>query len=344
MFEGYIAPYLSENQAPCLKEQIKEFSKTRPFEKMDVLDATPIYFNTFLKYEALLAGGANLEVFCNGKNFDFRAVAVLQQHGIRVHVNTDYTDKYDVIFDCGAMLESVTAVFGRVELTASGIEHYKKSTKFVVNVDGSRLKEYETLHGTSDGLIRALKKLDLIPKNQKKRHNAIVFGYGKVGKGICRALLENGFMVYVVELPGKIVKDFPYIYAHQIDVIRQAVSNSELVISAAGVQNAAGSVLGAYREDFPKSVKFINMGFEQDFVGWGNAENDGYPLNFILEEPTRVCFIDPVMALSNACGARLIKEGDRVFKKFDEFKNILLPSESDEKQIERLVKKISKNF
>lgn len=49
MFEKYVEKYIRENQAPCLRNQIIDFQKKRPFEGKRILDATPIYFNTMLK-------------------------------------------------------------------------------------------------------------------------------------------------------------------------------------------------------------------------------------------------------------------------------------------------------
>ena len=334
MFEKYVEKYIRENQAPCLRNQIIDFQKKRPFEGKRILDATPIYFNTMLKYEAIIAGGGHLEVFCNNKNFDYRVIGILQQLEIPVHINTDNLGSFDLIFDCGAELKKVNSVRGRVELTASGIAQYKNCNKFVVSVDNSRLKEYETRYGTADGLIRALKKLNLLQKDSGEKRNAIVFGFGKVGKGICRELEKQNYKIFVVEKPGNVVCDYPCFYTNQKEIIFNAIQHSELVISAVGSYNAVGSMFDSCKAIFPESARFINMGYEQDFVGWENAENSGYPLNFILEEPTQTQYIDPVMALSNACGVRFLEGGPYCFKPSGFTDKIVLPLAEDEDRIE----------
>ena len=337
MFESYTKKYIDYNQAPCLVDQIENFTKTRPFDGKRILDATPVYFNTLLKYEAIIAGGGHLEVFCNNRNFDYRVIGIIQQLGIPVHTTTENIGGFDLVFDCGAELKKVNSHCGRVELTASGVAQYRSCSEFVVSVDNSRLKEYETRYGTADGLIRALKKLNLVQDSFGTAHNVLIFGYGKVGKGICRELAAYNYNVYVVEKPGKVIDSYPCFYTNQKEIIFSVISNSELVISAVGTYNAVGEMLDLWRTRFPEHVRFINMGYEQDFVNWENAENGGYPLNFILEEPTLTCYIDPVMALSNASGARLLKEGFCAFRNSGFSENIVLPSAKDESYIEGIM-------
>ena len=338
MFEKYTSKYFRHNEAPCLTNQIAAFKSSRPFEGKRILDATPIFFNTLLKYEAIIAGGGHLEVFCNNKAFDYRVIGILQQHGIPVHTNTENIGEFDLVFDCGAELKKVQSRFlDVVELTASGVTKYRSSFQNVVSVDNSRLKEHETRYGTANGLIRALEKLNLFFNDGKETRNAIVFGYGKVGQGICHELERNNHQVFVVEKPGKSVKEFPCYYTDQKEIIFNAIMDSNLVISAVGTYNAVGEMFYSCRELFPDNVRFINMGYEQEFVGWENAENNGYPLNFILEEPTLTRFIDPVMALSNASGVRLLKEGFCAFRNSGFAENIVLPSAEDETFIEGLM-------
>ncbi len=336
-FESYIQDCV--NEAPCMLSQIREFARTRPFEGMRVLDATPIYFNSLLKYQAVIAGGGELEVFCNGKFFDYKVVGILQQHGVRVHSGVDGLKDFDVIMDCGAELESVPAAKGRVEMTASGIRRYRERSDYTVDVDSSRLKRYMSYFGTADGLIRALERLGMLKPGSGGRHNAVVFGFGKVGRGVADALSGKNFRVYVVEKPGKIVTEYPCFYSDQRDILFRLVSDSELVVSAAGVYNGAADALGNPDRGFPDGVRFVNMGYERDFAGWRNVLNDGFPLNFILEESTRTCYIDPVLALSNVCGARLATDGTRRFRPSGISENIVLPAESDEAEIEESVKK-----
>ena len=49
-----------ESEYPALKEQMQHWSKKSPLDGMQLLDATPVYRNTLLKYLALIAAGAQL--------------------------------------------------------------------------------------------------------------------------------------------------------------------------------------------------------------------------------------------------------------------------------------------
>ena len=51
-----------EAEYPALKEQMIRWAKNCPLTGMQLLDATPVYRNTLLKYLALIAAGAQLTV------------------------------------------------------------------------------------------------------------------------------------------------------------------------------------------------------------------------------------------------------------------------------------------
>lgn len=51
-----------EAEYPALKEQMIRWAKECPLVGMQLLDATPVYRNTLLKYLALIAAGAQLTV------------------------------------------------------------------------------------------------------------------------------------------------------------------------------------------------------------------------------------------------------------------------------------------
>ena len=56
-------------------------------------------------------------------------------------------------------------------------------------------------------------------------------------------------------------------------------------------------------------ILLANMGIDDEFgtkIPKTRVLNQKKPLNFILEEPTRMCFIETTMALHNACALELL--------------------------------------
>ena len=101
-----------ESQYPALKRQMDEWICHRPLEGIKVLDATPVFFNTGLKYLALLLGGADLTV-CAHKQlpFDPKAVSFFTSIGLRVISAPSDQDKWDVICDCAGNLRTAATNF-----------------------------------------------------------------------------------------------------------------------------------------------------------------------------------------------------------------------------------------
>ena len=74
------------SEFPALDNQIKEWSDSRPLKNISVLDATPIFFNTGLKYLALLSAGAKLTVSAHESlPKDDNAIAFFRECGINAY-------------------------------------------------------------------------------------------------------------------------------------------------------------------------------------------------------------------------------------------------------------------
>ena len=65
MFEKWTENFYQTSEYPVLWRQRKRMEKEKPFNGLKILDATPIFRNTLLKYEALISGGADLIVGCS---------------------------------------------------------------------------------------------------------------------------------------------------------------------------------------------------------------------------------------------------------------------------------------
>lgn len=288
---------------PALSDQAERFARTRPLAGLRVLDATPVFTNTLAKHLALLAAGAQLVVgIPAGLPHDPAVVAWLAQRGISLLTEPDGT-AFDLVLDCAGMYCDVAAT-GYVELTRSGAAHYSQPQVPVLLVDDSPLKRIETSLGTGDGFVRAMAALG----HDLAGRELVVFGAGKVGSGIATCSVAAGAQVWVVDRanvapPPGIAK----LDSCQPQAIRDRLRQVWCVVTATGIAGAASPYAA---ELLAGSALLANMGVEDEFGAQVPTERvlaGKAPLNFILAEPTRMRYLDPVMALHNECAVALAR-------------------------------------
>lgn len=302
-----------EGEYPTLLAQEERFRAQRPFEGRKILDCTPVFWNTLLKYVPLIAGGAELTVSISERiPHDSEVVQFLEEIGIAVLRGAASSDaRFDIVLDCDGSRAEVAAKVGVCELTRSGVYHYAKSELPVVLVDDSRVKEIETTLGTGDGFMRAMKKFGY---GEWEVRSVVIFGFGKVGRGVAYQCLEEGARVTVVDRKdaGLPFARFPRIKAldcNDIEGIRAAVASCDYLITATGVKGAMkmygmGPLIYARKE-----MVVAAIGIEDEWMGEierGRIVNNGEAVNFSLDEPTLLRYIDPTMALSNETAAELL--------------------------------------
>lgn len=296
------------DEMPALLAQMERFAQKRPFAGKKILDATPVFRNTLCKHLSLLCGGAELTAAFGGEiPYDENILPLLERYGVAVVKNGTSGGRFDVVLDCGGVNRQVQSNFGCVELTRSGAHRYRGSKSPVIIADSSSIKEIETALGTGYGFYAAMRQLGYGDFTGK---TFVLFGCGKVGRGILHAIIDRGGKVAAADLKpvGALPPNASFLDASDRKKVRTAVENAWCVVSATGVKNAVarcceGKVL---RES---SALLANMGLEDEFGGDVPAErvlNGKRPLNFILEEPTALRYIDPTMALHNFCAAMLL--------------------------------------
>lgn len=245
---------------------------------------------------------------------------------------------FDLILDCAGQFSACHPRFGFVELTRSGVQFYEKCEHPVYVADSGVVKRIETCLGTGEGYVRALAQLgydfcldsgadggldagrdtldsgtDGAPSAGKK---FIVFGSGKVGQGIVLQLLRSGADVHVVTdcsrgaNPFLDANDVPVTDCNDLDAVASLVRGADFVVTATGVKGAL---------DRPQVVEALlasgavlaNMGVEDEYgpgVPASRVLAEKKPLNFILEEPTHLKYIDASLALHAALGELLVNE------------------------------------
>ena len=193
----HISKFYAPRDYPALGAELKKWRETKPFAGKKFLDATPPYTNTMVKYLPLLAGGAELAVGIGKLTpFDPAVPPLLREWGVPVLSPDECADdRFDVIMDCAGMFAGVRTRCGYVELTRSGLYAYREVDSPVFFADAGRIKLIETTLGTGEGYCRALKHLgyDLSGKR------LLVFGGGKVGRGIALYALRAGAKVEIAD-------------------------------------------------------------------------------------------------------------------------------------------------
>jgi adenosylhomocysteinase len=209
-----------------------------------------------------------------------------------------------------------------VELTRSGVQFYENCEKPVFVADSGIVKRIETSLGTGEGYVRALLQLGYGSADAGGDGAAfagksfVVFGSGKVGQGIVLQLLREGAQVQVVTDKTRGVSPFldangvPVADCNDLKSVVALVSAADFVVTATGVKGALDRPELTAALLSSKAV-LANMGVEDEYgssVPAGRVLAEKKPLNFILEEPTHLKYIDASLALHGALGELLVRE------------------------------------
>lgn len=338
LFEELIQEHYNVREYPALAALTEEWNETRPFEGLKVLVATPIFRNSLVQYEALLAGGAELYV---GRTLegttvpcDARIVELLQESDIPVLspemvLDMEQEDEYmDLILDCAGQFSACHPKIGFVELTKTGVSYYEDVDFPVFIADSGIIKRIETTLGTGDGFFRGLSKAGYSDLEGKR---LLVFGSGKVGCGIALQGIRNGCHVTTVtdtsrkNQPNDFIltlesNDVKIIDKNDVPSVISEIQTADFLVTATGVKNALSNEEMQVALSSSQAV-LANMGVEDEFSDETPEDrvlNEKLPLNFSLEEPTHLKYIDASLALHAALGERLVLERDGVIDAEDE--------------------------
>ena len=297
--EEFLFARYDKKEFPALLEQINFWKESNPLAGVKILDATPVFYNTGLKYLALLYAGADLTVSAHpALPSDVDAVKFFLSCGIPV-VSGDSRESFDCICDCAGMHKNTPSKYGVVELTGSGAHAYRNWEQPVFLADGGKVKVLETGLGTGNGLLRALQQLgaDIISGRE-----ILIFGGGKVGSGVALALDGAGAHCTIVDQLDRIrckSSRVSVLSTEDKEAIVKAIANSSGIVTATGIKNAVANYAS---ELLASDTVLMNIGVEDEYgadIPENRVLNHKKPLNFILDEPTLLRYIDPTMALSN---------------------------------------------
>lgn len=332
LFEDVISEHYEPREYPALALLADQWIVKRPFEGLKVLVATPIFRNTLLQYRALMAGGAKVfvghAVATDGSNTpvmpcDEGIIALLKDDGVEVITDGDVrngkvADDFDLILDCAGQFAFCHPKYGFVELTRSGVQFFEKSSFPVYVADSGIVKRIETILGTGDGYFRGLEQLGHKDFENKK---LVVFGSGKVGCGIALQGVRRGMHVVTITDTNRrnSSTDFCHVLERNeveiIDCLNDAavckfIAESDFLVTATGVKSAL-SILAVDAIKNNANIVVANMGVEDEFgelLSKNRVLNKKAPLNFMLEEPTHLKYIDTSLALHAALGEQMIQD------------------------------------
>lgn len=300
-----LASAYTERDYPAAKHLTELWTKTRPLEGLSVLEATPIFRNTMTKYRALIAAGARLIVgIRDGVIYDPAVVELMREAGCPIVRWDDAPFEVDLILDNAGGFSSWHPRLGFAELTRSGVEKYRNSDKPVFLADGGKIKRIETFLGTGEGYFRAMAARGHSDWRGKK---LVVFGSGKVGSGLIFYAKRNGARVVVVSDPASVSERTRPLIDEHVDFrdvagTRRAVADAFAVVTATGVLHALD------HDDVPEALVaspalLANMGVEDEFgprVPAARVLGEKKSLNFYLDEPTHLRYIDATLSLHSA--------------------------------------------
>lgn len=306
----YVSGFYGEAEWPALARQCARWCKDRPLDGLEILDATPIFRNTLPKYAALAAAGARVSVSsCPTIPGDMRVVGMLAEFGIGVASPERLEEGFDAVLDCGAAYRDVPSRLGYCELTRTGAAGYAGCQKPVFLADSSLIKAIETGLGTGDGFVRAMEALGHPP--DRASGPAVVFGCGKVGCGIVMGLLARGVEVFAVDdlSRARIPAGAVPVDMRDRPAVESALEGAWCAVSATGVRGALRGMFDSARLAASETI-LANMGVEDEYgreMPSSRVLNGKRPLNFILEEPTHLKYIDPTLALHNFGAVKLLE-------------------------------------
>jgi adenosylhomocysteinase len=355
LWEAY-QPYIPAKNRYCLAKLENEWEQSQPFKGETVLVNVHLTRITLALIGVLLKAGAKVEITVSSELVTHPdALQALLAAQITFHPTIpEYKKKnyYSVVYDCGAGMKDIIPIRGMVELTRTSAEIYRNMPFPAITVDQSKTKAIETGLGTGDSLVRVIHAitrqsiaaivlnwqnilvenmpnshlfltafLSLINSDQLFiKHQFMIFGFGKVGKGIASALESAGTLkknIFIIEVSSE-----AYIEAmkngyrglllnghtqENVNQIKSILPNMWAVITATGVDGAISQYFS--QNDFDKVPLLMNMGTGDEFGSRFSIErimNRKKPANFMLDYPTEVIYLDPIFALFLKAGKELL--------------------------------------
>jgi adenosylhomocysteinase len=290
-------------ELPLLRALVERYAAERPFLGRSVVFGHLLVRNSMVVLEALWRGGAEI-VLCRAHPSPSETPILedLGRHGLPVLDVDRAARSGDWFLDVGAVLGRSHVPRGAAEVTRTGVMHYQEIACPVVSADDCRSKRIEGFFGTGDGFVRAWRQLR--PRDPLKERSVVVFGYGKIGRGVAHRLRRVPMHVTVAEADETARQraereGFAVVAAEPEMSLQRALSQADIVVSVTGHPGVIGASYPAAWFRRPQ-LALVNLGAEDEF-GPAFADDEilggrSLPLNFHLAQPTLNRYVDAPLA------------------------------------------------
>lgn len=298
-FGDHEMPFMNELNALMLAKQ--------PYRGLKVIHNIHLTLSTICKIIPLLLSGADVTVTgTHTLTVHPEALRLIKKAGVKWVNENQISDDYDIALDCCAgLLHKVNPRIGTVELTQTGVHHYKNYTLPypVISVDNSVTKNLETFYGTGDGFVRALQNLTNEELNKK---NFVIFGYGKVGKGVVHALSAYTTNIIVIEKRLKAIHEARnkglvcVNFNNHNEILNILDKGGFCGVTATGENGIISESFN--KADFQNFEYLANIGSEDEFGVKFSSKDvlfNKNPINFSLADPTLMKYLDPIFYAHN---------------------------------------------
>ena len=226
----------------------------------------------------------------------------LEFHGLPVLPVDQAVRAGEWFMDVAAVLGRARTPKGAAEVTRTGILHYAHIACPVVSADDCRAKRIEGFYGTGEGFLRAWHQLR--PDDPLPGKHLILFGYGKIGRGVAHRLRSAGVSVTVVDTDREArerarTEKFPAVNGRASADLQARLAAADIVVAVTG---RPGILSRELPPDWLRRSRpvLVNLGAEDEF---GPAIEDrdilggrDMPLNFHLARPTENRYVDAPLA------------------------------------------------
>ena len=295
--DSYVA---EKKDMPITREVIERVAIEKPFQGIRLVIGHFLALNSVALFEPFWRGGAEITVCTPFECERTRSlVRELQSHDFSILPVEEAVKAGDYFIDNAGMLGKRRTPKGAVEVTRTGDWVYESLPCPAISIDKSRLKYIEDFLGTGESFVRGW--YHLRPDDPLIGKNIVLFGYGKVGKGVAFYSRKEGANLTVVDInPDALTKaqkeGFATINPKNKSRLKSVLHGANIVIGATGKPGAVGDSVPHFWLQ-ANSPFFVNIGLNEfgphipDDEILGGRE---VPINFHLKRPTKNHKIDPI--------------------------------------------------
>lgn len=277
--------------------------RLRPFAGRTVVFGHQLVWNSIVVAEALWRGGARV-IFTDAhlSPASRSVIETMHRFDVPIHPAQQAALRGGLFFDVGAVLGRLRVPEAAAEATRTGVLHYRSIPCPVVSADDCRAKRIEGFFGSGEAFLRAWHHFR--PDDPLAGKRLVLFGFGKIGRGVAHRTRAAGVQVTVIDLSPRAclraqAEGFVAMIASEHRSLRRALALAEVVVAVTGRPGGIGHTVPAEWLRAAHPV-LVNLGDEDEY-GPQFAEEEilggrSLPLNFHLEEPTLNRYIDPPLA------------------------------------------------